>query len=42
MKNGVVSDFSGLTIGAIDLNGVNCTETEKAMIVKAFADGVYL
>lgn len=42
LKNGVVSDFSGLTIGAIDLNGVNCTDQEKSMIVKAFADGVYL
>lgn len=42
LKNGVVSDFSGLTIGAIDLNGVDCTETEKVMIIKAFADGVYL
>jgi len=42
LKNGVVSDFSGLTRGAIDLNGVNCTDQEKSMIVKAFADGVYL
>lgn len=42
LKNGIVSDFSGLTIGAIDLNGVNCTDQEKSMIVKAFANGVYL
>lgn len=42
LKNGVVSDFSGLTIGAINLDGVNCTDQEKSMIIKAFADGVYL
>ena len=42
LKNGVVSDFSGLTIGAINLDGVNCTDQEKSMIVKAFADGVFL
>ena len=42
LKNGKVSDFSGLTVGAINLNGVPCTAEEKTMIINDFARGVIL
>ncbi len=42
LKTGKVSDFSGLTVGTIDLSGINCTDKEKAMIIQAFKSGVYL
>ena len=40
--NGKVKQFSGLTVGTIDTAGIVATDTEKAMIQKAFASGVYL
>lgn len=40
--NGTVSDFSGLTMGTIDLSGVNCSDREKELISAAFARGVIL
>ena len=40
--NGTVSQFTGLTVGTIDTAGINCTEKEKEMIQKLFANGVYL
>lgn len=40
--NGKVKQFSGLTVGTIDTAGISATDTEKAMIQKAFASGVYL
>lgn len=40
--NGHVSDFSGLTMGTIDLSGVNCSDREKELIAAAFARGVIL
>ena len=40
-KDGVMQ-FTGLTIGTIDLAGVNCTSKEKEMIMQAFKSGVYL
>lgn len=40
--NGHVSDFSGLTMGTIDLSGVNCSDREKELISAAFARGVIL
>ena len=42
ISNGKVSDYSGLTIGNIELDGVNCTAAEKDLIKTAFANGVYL
>lgn len=42
LKNGKVSEFSGLTVGNIKLDGLNVTEKEKQMIVNDFASGVYL
>ena len=42
LKNGVVNDFSGLTIGEINLDGVPCTAEEKQMIYNDFARGVIL
>ena len=41
-KSGVVSDFSGFTVGTIDVSGINATQDEKAAIAAAFASGVYL
>lgn len=41
-KSGVVSDFSGFTVGTIDVSGINATQEEKAAIAAAFASGVYL
>ena len=40
--NGKVKQFSGLTLGTIDTGGITATDTEKTMIQKAFAAGVYL
>lgn len=40
--NGKVKQFSGLTVGTVDTAGIAATDTEKAMIQKAFASGVYL
>lgn len=40
--NGTVSEFSGLTMGTIDLSGVNCSDREKELIAAAFARGVIL
>lgn len=40
--NGTVSDFSGLTMGTIDLSGVNCSDREKELISAAFARGVII
>lgn len=42
LLNGTVNDFSGLTVGNIVLDGVSCSLTEKELIKKAFATGVYL
>lgn len=42
LKSGTVSDFSGLTVGTIDVSGINATEQEKSAIAAAFANGVYL
>lgn len=42
ISNGKVSDYSGLTIGNIELDGVNCTAAEKDLIKTAFVNGVYL
>ena len=42
LKTGKVSEFTGLTVGTIDLSGINCTDKEKAMIMQAFKSGVYL
>lgn len=42
LMNGKVKDFSGLTQGNINVNGLNITETEKQLIKKAFASGVIL
>lgn len=42
LLNGTVNDFSGLTVGNIVLDGVSCSLTEKELIKKAFASGVYL
>ena len=39
---GHVKDFSGLTAGEIDLDGVAAPETVKRMIQNLFAEGVYL
>ena len=39
---GKVSDFTGLTVGNIVLDGVNATEEEKKMIQALFSQGVYL
>lgn len=40
--NGKVSDFTGLTVGIIDLSGVNCSDREKELISNAFKHGVIL
>lgn len=39
---GHVKDFSGLTAGEIDLDGVAAPETVKRMIQNLFAEGVYI
>lgn len=40
--NGKVSDFTGLTVGTINLSGVNCSDREKELIASAFKHGVIL
>lgn len=40
--NGAVSDFTGLTIGDINVDGISATAEEKEMIKRKFATGVYL
>lgn len=42
LLQGIVSDFSGLTAGQIQLDGVNAPEPVKEMIKNIFAQGVYL
>lgn len=42
LMNGTVSQFTGLTVGNINTDGLNVTESEKQMIQKAFANGVIL
>lgn len=42
LMNGAVNEFTGLTVGNINTDGLNVTETEKQMIQKAFANGVIL
>ena len=40
--NGKVSDFTGLTVGTINLTGVNCSDREKELIAAAFKHGVII
>lgn len=40
--NGKVSDFTGLTVGTINLSGVNCSDREKELIAAAFKHGVII
>lgn len=42
LLNGYVSDFNGLTVGKINLDGINAPKEVKEMIESAFASGVYL
>lgn len=42
LKQGKVSDFTGLTVGTIDLTGINAPVEVKTMIQAAFKQGVYL
>lgn len=42
LKTGKVSTFNGFTVGKIVLDGVPCTEDERAEIESQFARGVYL
>lgn len=42
LLNGYVSDFSGFTVGKINLDGINAPKEVKEMISNAFASGVYL
>lgn len=42
LESGTVSQFSGFTVGTIDVNGINATPAEKQAIAAAFANGVYL
>lgn len=42
LKTGKVSTFSGFTVGKIVLDGVPCTEEERADITRQFASGVFL
>lgn len=42
LKQGKVSDFTGLTVGTIDLTGINAPAEVKNMIQTAFSKGVYL
>ena len=42
LDSGVVSQFSGLTVGTIDVSGISATASEKQAIADAFASGVYL
>ena len=42
VQGGTVSQFSGFTVGTIDVSGINATAKEKQAIAAAFANGVYL
>jgi hypothetical protein len=42
LQGGTVSQFSGFTVGTIDVSGINATAKEKQAISAAFANGVYL
>jgi hypothetical protein len=42
LLNGKVRDFTGFTIGDINLDNIDRTATEKEMIKNAFTSGVYL
>ena len=42
LKGGTVGQFSGFTVGTIDVSGINATAKEKQAIAAAFANGVYL
>lgn len=42
LLNGHVSDFTGLTVGEINVDNIAATAEEKVMIKSAFARGVYL
>lgn len=42
IQSGTVSQFSGFTVGTIDVSGINATAKEKQAIAAAFANGVYL
>lgn len=42
LMSGVVGQFTGLTVGTIDVTGINASDDEKKAIASAFASGVYL
>lgn len=42
VQGGTVGQFSGFTVGTIDVSGINATAKEKQAIAAAFANGVYL
>lgn len=42
LKNGLVKDFTGITYGDINTDGIACTDAEKTMIRNAFATGVII
>lgn len=42
LKWGKVREFSGFTLGNIKLDGVPCTESERARLKQIFSTGVYL
>lgn len=42
LEGGTVGQFSGFTVGTIDVSGIKATATEKQAIAAAFANGVYL
>ena len=42
LLNGHVSDFTGLTVGDINVGGIAATAEEKEMIKRKFSTGVYL
>ena len=42
LKNGLVKDFTGITYGDINTDGIPCTDAEKTMIRNAFATGVII
>ena len=42
LQGGTVGQFSGFTVGTIDVSGINATAKEKQAIAAAFANGVYL
>lgn len=42
VQGGTVGQFSGFTVGTVDVSGINATAKEKQAIAAAFANGVYL